>query len=235
MTKAFDRIDRSTLLEDLKEILEPQELKMFQILLTDTEIRIKIKNMFGKIIKTNIGSPQGDSASAILFILYLALRLRKYKKEVDKDDLFIEVQYADDLGWITNKEKYTTNVKENIPNILKEGNLEINPSKTEELKIQHNSEDKWKKTKYLGTLLDMEADFRRRKKLATTAFKTIEKFITNKKSSTKNKIKRCDCFISSIFLYNSELWAPTKRMTEKINCLHRSFLRKIMNTSGTTK
>ena len=142
MTKAFDRIDRSTLLEDLKEILEPQELKMFQILLTDTEIRIKIKNMFGKTIKTNIGSPQGDSASAILFILYLALRLRKYKKEVDKDDLFIEVQYADDLGWITNKEKYTTNVKENIPNILKEGNLEINPSKTEELKVQHNGDDK---------------------------------------------------------------------------------------------
>ena len=82
MTKAFDRIDRSTLLEDLKEILEPQELKMFQILLTDTEIRIKIKNMFGKTIKTNIGSPQGDSASAILFILYLALRLKKYRIDV---------------------------------------------------------------------------------------------------------------------------------------------------------
>ena len=48
--------------------------KIFQILLTETEIRIKIKDVLGKTIKTNIGSPQGDSASAILFILYLALR-----------------------------------------------------------------------------------------------------------------------------------------------------------------
>ena len=138
--------------------------------------------MFGKTTKTNIGSPQGDSASAILFILYLALRLKKYKFDVDKDDLFIEVQYADDLGWVTNKEKYTINIKENIPNVLKEGNLEINPSKTEELKIQHNGKDKWKETKYLGTLIDMEADFQRRKKLAITAFKTIEK------SSRTNKV-----------------------------------------------
>ena len=131
MSKAFDRIDRSTLLGDLKQILDPQELRMFQILLTDTEIRIKIKNNLGKTIKTNIGSPQGDSASAILFILYLANRLKKYKIDVDKDDFFMDIQYADDLGWVTNREKYTINIKKNIPNTLKEGNLEINPAKTE--------------------------------------------------------------------------------------------------------
>ena len=76
---------------------------MFRILFTDTEIKIKIKSMFGRTIKTNVGSPQGDSASAILFILYLASRLKKCKIDVDKDDLFIEIQYADDLGWVTNK------------------------------------------------------------------------------------------------------------------------------------
>ena len=81
----------------------------------------------------------------------------------------------------------------------------------------------------------MEADFQRRKRLAITAFKTLEKFITNKKSSTKNKIRRFDCFIGSIFLYNTELWAPTKRVTEKINILHRSFLRKIMNKKWNDK
>lgn len=75
----------------------------------------------------------------------------------------------------------------------------------------------------------MEADFQRRKKRAITAFKTIEKFITDKKSTTKNKIRRIYCFISSIFLYYSKLWAPTKRIIEKINCIHRSFQRKIIN------
>ena len=87
---------------------------------------------------------------------------------------------------------------------LKAGNLEINPSKTEELKVKHKGDDKWKTTKYLGTLLDMEADFQRRKKLAITAFKTVEKFVTNTKSNTRNEIRRFDCFIIQVFLYNSE-------------------------------
>ena len=41
--------------------------------------------------------------------------------------------------------------------------------------------------------------------------------------------------LSSIFLYNSELWAPTKRMIEKTNCLRRSFLRKIINKMWSDK
>ena len=38
----------------------------------------------------------------------------------------------------------------------------------------------------------MEADFLRRKKLAIIAFKTIEKFIMNKKQTAKNIIRRFD-------------------------------------------
>ena len=82
----------STLLRDIKEIHSPHELKILHTLLTETEIKVKIKNMFGRTIKTNVGSPQGDSASAILFILYLASRLKKYKIEVEKDDLFLEIR-----------------------------------------------------------------------------------------------------------------------------------------------
>ena len=79
--------------------------------------------MFGKKIKTNVGSPQGDVASAILFIIHLASRQKEYKAKVEEDDPFIEIQYADDLDWVSGKERYTNNVKENIPNILKDGNL----------------------------------------------------------------------------------------------------------------
>ena len=35
--------------------------------------------------------------------------------------------------------KYTINIKKNIPNTLKEGNLEINPAITEELKVKHST------------------------------------------------------------------------------------------------
>ena len=36
---------------------------------------VKLNNEFGKEFITNIGSPQGDSASAIFFIVYLAISL----------------------------------------------------------------------------------------------------------------------------------------------------------------
>ena len=91
---------------------------MFRILFTDTEIKIKIKSMFGRTIKTNVGSPQGDLASVILFILYLSSRIQKYKIDVDKDDLYIEIQYADALGWASSRKntlkgqrKYSKHIK----------------------------------------------------------------------------------------------------------------------------
>ena len=80
MSKAFDSIERSTLIEDLKEILENDELHLIKILLKDVEYKVRLEGKIGESFMTNIGSPQGDGASAFLFIIYLAISLKKYKE-----------------------------------------------------------------------------------------------------------------------------------------------------------
>ena len=48
-------------------------------LLHDEEITVKLNIHTGESFKTNVGSPQGDSASAFLFIFYRAISLNYNK------------------------------------------------------------------------------------------------------------------------------------------------------------
>ena len=54
-------------------------------------------------------------------------------------------------------------------------------------------------------MLDTESDIQRRKGLAFNSFNTIRKFLVNKKSTIKNKVRRFNAFVCTVFLYNSEL------------------------------
>ena len=78
MSKAFDRVDRYTMMEDLKRILEEDELHLVKILIEDVKLTIKINNQTGRSFTTNIGTPQGDCLSPILFTLYLANAMKEY-------------------------------------------------------------------------------------------------------------------------------------------------------------
>ena len=89
MSRAFDTIERGILLEDLKEILEPDILHLVNLLLTDVQIQVKYKNKLGETFKPDIGSPQGDCASPIWFIFYLHIALEHIKppsvRDINKD------------------------------------------------------------------------------------------------------------------------------------------------------
>ena len=137
MSRAFDTIDRGTLLTDLSTILESDELHLVNLLLTDVQLQVKHQNTLGKIFTPDIGSPQGDCASPIWFIFYLhkALEIAKPKfkhprnidldKEIDhtycknskykniksQGTFCFEQQYADDTSWVTNVEEVKDSIK----------------------------------------------------------------------------------------------------------------------------
>ena len=69
---------RYTMMEDLKRILEEDELHLVKILIEDVKLTIKINNQTGRSFTTNIGTPQGDCLSPILFTLYLANAMKEY-------------------------------------------------------------------------------------------------------------------------------------------------------------
>ena len=72
MSKAFDSIHRAFILEDLRSILLPAELYMIKLMLDDVKLAVKIGDEIGNPFSMNIGTPQEDCISSIIFTLYLA-------------------------------------------------------------------------------------------------------------------------------------------------------------------
>lgn len=56
MTKAFDIMQRGTLLADLDKILSPDELHIIKILIADAQLTVRIGDSHGEPINTNIGT-----------------------------------------------------------------------------------------------------------------------------------------------------------------------------------
>ena len=76
MSKAFDTVDRLKLYHILETKINKDELNLANTLLKDVTIQIKNDNSLGQTFTTNIGIPQGDSASAFFFITYLSEALK---------------------------------------------------------------------------------------------------------------------------------------------------------------
>ena len=66
---------RGTLLNYLKGIINDDELHLIKLLLDKANLSAKLKGQKRNIFITNIGSLQGDGASALLFIINLAISL----------------------------------------------------------------------------------------------------------------------------------------------------------------
>ena len=264
MSKAFDTIQRDVLMEDLKEVLDPDELHMFYLLLKDVKIKIRVGEEMGEEISTNIGAPQGDCASAILFTFYLAKSLQ-IQRQTDEEEhnyakareetpappehlqdhtytrmhpnrnLTIDQQYADDIGWATTNKETTENIKKTVPQKLKDRNLTINIEKTEEYTITRDGPEEWKRCKYLGSLIDTEEDIKRRTGLAISTYNQLKHILNSRKTSIAVKMRIFDAYVCSVFLYNCELWTPTTKIENKVDVLQRSFLRKIANVKKLDK
>ena len=119
MSKAFNAVNRSKLMEIFKNILTPRELPMMYLLINDVILNVKIGDKVGTDILTAIGICQGDCLSALIFIIYLANVIKPIPKDrypedyrqtlwpaldwiVDRDKLQIEIEtkYADDVTFI---------------------------------------------------------------------------------------------------------------------------------------
>jgi len=61
MSKAFDRVERCTVLEYLRTILQEDELHLIKHLMEDVNLAVQL----GKEFSTNIGVPQGDCLASI--------------------------------------------------------------------------------------------------------------------------------------------------------------------------
>ena len=78
MSKAFDSINRATLIKDLEKILQKDELHLINTML-NVELSVKCGLHHSNYFKTDTGAPQGDCASANIFTFYLSKSLHNMK------------------------------------------------------------------------------------------------------------------------------------------------------------
>ena len=261
MSKAFDTVGRAELLQKLSKILDKDELHMIRILITDVKLQVQYDNHTGRQFTTNVGVPQGDSFSPVLFTFYLSYALQYIEEVQTPEDhsyckqeklieepysnivpdhlhdhtytpvqlgITIDMQYADDTGWVSTDKKVTDHIQATMPAKLKKYNLNINKDKTEEYTVHRNGSEEWKKCKYLGSLLGTEEDIKRRKSLAMDAFNHYKETLTNKRLSLNVRCRLFKSQISSIFLYNSELWTLNKKLDTTVDVFQRRLYRKIL-------
>ena len=76
MSKAFDCIRRDKLLTVLESFLTEDDVRLVRVLLTNTTLQVRIGRAVSESLETTIGTPQGDSLSPVLFVIYLEAALR---------------------------------------------------------------------------------------------------------------------------------------------------------------
>ncbi|GFR73814.1 hypothetical protein ElyMa_005739100 [Elysia marginata] len=107
MSAAFDTINRETLLKILEDIVNEDEHRIIRFLLSNTIIDTKI---FGANEKrpffSNVGTPQRDSLSPVLFTIYLEHALKEVRPVLPKSSTPLEkvlpreIAYADAVDFV---------------------------------------------------------------------------------------------------------------------------------------
>ena len=175
MSKAFDTISRHRLLTILASFLENDEVTNISYLLRNTSLEVRLPGGKSEQFQTNRGTPQGDSLSPVLFVIYLEAVLREVRQIIcARPDLGLPTgtEYADDVDFLSSDCKRIQELLPDIAKCLKTWDLNINESKTELTNITRLNDrvcEEWRLTRKLGSLIGDHEDAARRMQLATAA------------------------------------------------------------------
>jgi hypothetical protein len=237
MTSAFDTIDRGKLLENTTDLLGEDEWRMTRKLLTNTKLTVKLRNAKSTPFSTNIGSPQGDSLSPILFIIYLEFAMRELRAKTPRPakdaKLPQEIGYADDQDKISRSKEFLEEDLRATAPTLASWSLKVNEAKTERTTYERKvfeSKEPWRKVRKLGTLLGDKEEMNRRKGLASAAYKQAAALWTRSSYvSEQRRLLIYNACVKPILTYNMGTWALSKNDTDKLDAFHRTQLRNILN------
>ena len=82
MSKAFDTIDRTKLLQIMRSVTGPDEVCLIHHLLFETTLTIKDGSVLSECFDSTIGIPQGDGLSPVLFVCYLEAALQDCRSQL---------------------------------------------------------------------------------------------------------------------------------------------------------
>ena len=88
MSRAFDTIRRDKLLTVIETFVNDSELRLIRMLLAETTLQPILKHGMGSTFATTIGTPQGDSLSPVLFVIYLEAALRDLRNNLPHTNIY---------------------------------------------------------------------------------------------------------------------------------------------------
>ena len=169
MSKAFDTISRPKLIVVLTSFLDNDYVTLVSYLLQHTALQVRLPGTDGIKFKTDRGTPQGDSLSPALFIVYLEAALRDLRNILPiRPQLDIDLHlptdtsyYADYVDFLSSRGTDLQSCLPAIGDTLKQWDLTVNSAKTEFTHIERFTDciaEEWRLTRKLGSLLGDRED-----------------------------------------------------------------------------
>ncbi|OQR89810.1 hypothetical protein ACHHYP_06032 [Achlya hypogyna] len=240
LSRAFDTIDRHKLLEVLRGFLDNDDIRLVQMLLATTTLTLRLYGSSHETFATNVGTPQGDSLSPVLFVVYLEAALRDVAAALGPEAALLTktIAYADDTDFVCPDANAMEEITRKAPPVLAQWSLTVNHDKTEithvcrasprELASQPHANDLYS-TKKLGSLLDDAADMKGRKHLATRAFHAMWKiWLRRDKIKEATRVRLYNCLVRPVLTYNCGTWALTPTQLDSLDSFHRHQLRLLL-------
>ena len=179
MSKAFDTVNRCSLLSALKSFNTPENHLLITSLSNKTSLAVKFKKEIGESFCTNIGVHQGDALSPRLFNFYLQMALNEVdlgrKVPVEHDyaipastNLLPHVEYADDVDFICKPNENSEELLTLVETSFAKYQLRLNTDKTE-ISFFGAENHNIAKIKKLGSFLDDIEDIENRNRLCWIA------------------------------------------------------------------
>ena len=237
LSRAFDTIRRDKLLEVLQSFLDEPELRMIRFLLAATSLEPRLSTGDCHAFASTVGTPQGDSLSPVLFTVYLEAALRDLRSRLPPrppadDRLPLDVEYADDIDFISYSRPYLNDIERIAPACLAEWSLQLNAAKTERTSVSRQADrahEPWRTTRKLGSLLGDAEDVARRMQLANVSFhKMWTVWFRGAQISLPLRLRLYSAFVLPVLTYNMGTWGLTKTELNRLDAHHRRHLRQII-------
>mmetsp|Transcript_6990 Transcript_6990/g.11684 ORF Transcript_6990/g.11684 Transcript_6990/m.11684 type:complete len:465 (+) Transcript_6990:361-1755(+) len=195
LSKAFDCIDRSILLNILEGEISDKAIRIIQYLISNTCMKCQVGKSISKSFQTNQGIPQGDALSPVLFIIYLEHIMRVFKAKhptITEDQLI--THYADDTDFWSFEKDANDKIEQLLPETMKDFNMKMNLSKTEKIVI-NKSTVRHIPNKKLGSIFSNSQDMHYKITKAAKAFHSMNKLWLDKARIGRRHLR----FLANIF------------------------------------
>ena len=206
---------------------------------------IKSSSNISNPFDTNIGSPQGDSLSGCLFIIYLEKALCTLRDQVDNNHVTDEHSYAvsskitlpgeciyaDDTDLINDYAEKKKRQLHLVSPTFAEFNLQINDTKTEHTVLERceKKDEEWCSTKMLDSLIDDQEDILRGKQPSTTNVHNLNSiWIKKNRIGEHIRLNLYKTIVQPVLMYNSQIWDLTVLDENNLDSFHHQHLRTVL-------